>query len=145
MDSLDNKILNILQTNGRISIKDMSEMVHMSAPALKERILKMEDAGIIEGYTVRINMPKAGRKIHAIIEIRFRRDQRSRFKEILGSTNAIIKGYLPIDGGIEAFLEVYTADIEELRLVQASLYEIGDTTTFIISNELLKDAPYEFT
>ena len=51
MDKLDYKILNILKENGRETASDISKAIHLSVSAVLDRIKKMEESGIIKGYT----------------------------------------------------------------------------------------------
>lgn len=67
MDQTDWQILTLLKENARISIKELSKQVALSSPAVKERILKLEERGIIEGYTTKINYQKLGKKIEVFI------------------------------------------------------------------------------
>ena len=60
MDRVDLKILELLQQNARISLKDISAQVYLTSPAVSARIDKLERIGVIEGYHARIN-PEAFR------------------------------------------------------------------------------------
>ena len=55
MDAIDRKILSALQANARASLQEIGQVVGLSSSPCWERIRKMEQAGVIEGYTVRIN------------------------------------------------------------------------------------------
>ena len=55
MDKIDYKILNMLKKNGRETASDISKSIHLSVSAVLERIKKMEEAGIIQGYTVMVD------------------------------------------------------------------------------------------
>ncbi|MCB1986916.1 MAG: Lrp/AsnC family transcriptional regulator, partial [Burkholderiaceae bacterium] len=55
MDRTDRKILAVLQANARASLQEIGQAVGLSASPCWGRIKKMEEAGVIEGYTVRIN------------------------------------------------------------------------------------------
>ena len=55
MDRLDRKILAVLQGNARASLQEIGQAVGLSASPCWGRIKKMEEAGVIQGYTVRIN------------------------------------------------------------------------------------------
>ena len=50
MDQIDKKILGLLQSNAKISMKDLAEVVHLSSPSVTERVRKLEAQQIIEGY-----------------------------------------------------------------------------------------------
>ncbi|EOH91678.1 Lrp/AsnC family transcriptional regulator [Enterococcus pallens] len=67
MDQTDWHILALLEENARLSLKELSSKVNLSTPAVKERILKLEEQGIIEGYTTKINYPKLGKEIEVFI------------------------------------------------------------------------------
>jgi len=55
MDRTDYKILNILQTDSRTTLKDIGDHVGLTAPAVSERIRKMEEHGVIRGYHIDID------------------------------------------------------------------------------------------
>ena len=69
-DSLDWKILELLQENARFSNSEIGRRVGLSQPAVTSRIQRLEDAGVIEGYTARINPVRVGREISAVIRVR---------------------------------------------------------------------------
>jgi Lrp/AsnC family leucine-responsive transcriptional regulator len=69
LDNTDLNILDELSRNSRITIKELSKKVHLSAPATSARVEKLETAGIIEGYSIRVNHAKMGYSIHALISI----------------------------------------------------------------------------
>ncbi len=70
MDNLDKQILNILQKNGRITHEEISKKLNMSRPAIHQRIAKLEQQGIIEGYRTKINWNKLGYSISAYISLK---------------------------------------------------------------------------
>ncbi|NQD67284.1 Lrp/AsnC family transcriptional regulator [Bacillus haikouensis] len=69
LDKTDLQILDELSKNSRISMKELGEKVHMTGPAASARVAKLEDKGIIEGYTIKMNQVKMGYTIHAMISI----------------------------------------------------------------------------
>ena len=69
LDNTDMQILNELTKNSRITMKELGEKVHLTGPATSARVAKLEDSGIIEGYTIKINQEKLGYSIHATISI----------------------------------------------------------------------------
>lgn len=70
LDHTDRLILDELRKNSRITMKELGEKVHLTGQAAAARVAKLEDNGIIEEYTIRVNGPKLGLSIHAFIEIR---------------------------------------------------------------------------
>lgn len=55
MDEIDKKLIKALQGQGRLSLAELAQSVGLSSPATGERLRKMEQQGIIQGYTVIIN------------------------------------------------------------------------------------------
>jgi Lrp/AsnC family leucine-responsive transcriptional regulator len=67
MDMIDERILTELQKNAKISMKDLAEIVHLSSPAVIERVRKLEDNDTIEGYHASVTLQQLGRNIVALI------------------------------------------------------------------------------
>jgi len=67
MDHIDTQILQQLQQNAKISMKELATTVHLSSPAVIERIRKLEEQSVIEGYHAKVNLKKMERTIEAII------------------------------------------------------------------------------
>lgn len=67
MDNIDTEILRQLQLNAKISMKELATIVHLSSPAVIERVKKLEEQGSIEGYTTKVNLKKMDRSIQAIV------------------------------------------------------------------------------
>ena len=55
MDATDQRILNLLQADARMTLREIGERVNLTPPSVSERIHKLEDEGIIEGYRIAIN------------------------------------------------------------------------------------------
>ncbi|MGI9352303.1 MAG: Lrp/AsnC family transcriptional regulator [Rhizobiaceae bacterium] len=70
LDTVDRKILGMLIENARVSTAELARRVSLSAPSVAERIKRLEEAGVIEGYTVRINPAALGLPISAWLRIR---------------------------------------------------------------------------
>ena len=69
IDKIDHKILEILQNTGRDSASHIAAEIGMSVPAVTERIKKLQDSGVIKGYSVEIDKQKLGIDVSAFITI----------------------------------------------------------------------------
>ena len=69
VDIIDEKILEVLQQNARISISELSKKINLSLSAVSERLKKLESNGIIRQYTAILNPEDMGKNIAAIIRI----------------------------------------------------------------------------
>jgi Lrp/AsnC family transcriptional regulator, leucine-responsive regulatory protein len=69
LDDIDLTILDILQKNGRTRRNDLAAAVGLSIPSISERLRKMEESGILEGYHAVVNPKKVGKDITAFITV----------------------------------------------------------------------------
>jgi Lrp/AsnC family leucine-responsive transcriptional regulator len=70
-DGLDHAIIDLLRANGRATLADIGHVVGLSAPAVKRRIDRLEQQGIITGYTVLVDEARLGQPLEAFTELRF--------------------------------------------------------------------------
>jgi len=69
LDDVGWQILAALQDNGRLSFAELGRRVHLSLPAVAERVKRMEEAGVITGYHAAVSMDRLGLSIGAFIRI----------------------------------------------------------------------------
>jgi Lrp/AsnC family transcriptional regulator, leucine-responsive regulatory protein len=69
LDETGWQLLRELQQNARLSYSELGQRVGLSSPAVADRIHKMEEAGIISGYRVEINLSKIGLPVTAVIRL----------------------------------------------------------------------------
>ncbi|WP_159172643.1 Lrp/AsnC family transcriptional regulator [Exiguobacterium oxidotolerans] len=69
LDQTDLQIIDELSQNSRITMKELGQKIHLSGPATSARVLKLEEQGIIEEYTILVNPLKMGYSVHAMISI----------------------------------------------------------------------------
>ena len=69
LDQIDKKILTHLQRDARLSYNALAKLVNLSAPSIAERVRRMEDVGLIEGYQVILNRQLLGWDITAFIRL----------------------------------------------------------------------------
>lgn len=69
LDQTDKKIIEELSSNSRITMKELGERVHLTAPAASARVQKLEENGVIEGYSIKANQAKLGCFMFTFINI----------------------------------------------------------------------------
>jgi len=69
LDEVDIRILQCLLADSRRSNKEIGEIVHLTGQAVGARVRKLQDLGVIEGYTLRWNPQKIGRGVHAFVTV----------------------------------------------------------------------------
>jgi len=70
IDELDQRILDVLLTDSRISLKQLAEQVGLSSPSVSERLRRLEERGVIRQYTVDIDPKALGYTLQAIVRVR---------------------------------------------------------------------------
>jgi Lrp/AsnC family leucine-responsive transcriptional regulator len=69
MDAVDWRILAELQDDARLSQNEISRRVSLSAPAVAERVRRLVDQGVIDGYAARVNPAALGRAVQAFVQL----------------------------------------------------------------------------
>ncbi|MBA3773018.1 MAG: Lrp/AsnC family transcriptional regulator [Ramlibacter sp.] len=127
MDQMDRKILAVLQANARASLQEIGQSVGLSSSPCWERIRKLEQAGVIEGYTVRLNAQAVG--LHDTVLVQVTLDSHSdntleKFGETLAAIPEVIEAYL-VSGEYDYLLRVAVKDTRDYeRLLRERLYKI---------------------
>ncbi len=131
MDITDYKIIEILQEHGRISMKDLGKIVGLTSPAVSERVKRLEEAGVIEGYKAVVNPDALGRVIKAFIHISLPSDKYEVFLDKARNDSRIVECH-HITGDDCSLLKVIVKDMYELESVIDSIKTIGSTKTSVI-------------
>ncbi|MGH3164553.1 MAG: Lrp/AsnC family transcriptional regulator [Trebonia sp.] len=71
LDATDHEILALLREDARRTLSDIGKRVTLSTAAVKRRIDRLQDTGIITGYTVQVDYAKLGWSVQAFTELRF--------------------------------------------------------------------------
>lgn len=129
LDQTDWQILKLLQTNARISFAELGRIVHLSPPAVAERIRKMELRGIINGYYTLLEPTQLGLTIHAFIRILTTTDKYPQLI-FLAENDPHIRALHHIAGGESFLMEVRVASITQLEHLIGKIN--GETNTTIV-------------
>jgi Lrp/AsnC family leucine-responsive transcriptional regulator len=70
LDTIDWRIVEALQLDGRTSLSLLGKRVGLSQPAVSERVKRLESSGVIDGYTARISYQAVGPDLLAIVRIK---------------------------------------------------------------------------
>lgn len=68
-DALDWRLLEELQQDARLSFNELARRINLSAPAVAERVRRLEDAGVITGYHAHVDPARAGRTVAALVRM----------------------------------------------------------------------------
>ena len=127
MDPVDRKILQVLQKDARASLQQIGQAVGLSASPCWERVKKMELAGVIEGYTVRLNAQALDLNDTVLVQLTLDShtdNTLEKFGEVLATIPEVIEAYL-VSGEYDYLLRVAVKDTRDYeRLLREKLYKI---------------------
>ncbi len=118
LDSIDKKILTLLQEQGRMTNSELSKQVGLSAASALERVKKLERTGVIRGYHARLDHTAVGIGLVILVEVTLARHQHDaivRFVEAVQKVDEIMDCY-HITGRADYLLRVVARDIPSYEL-----------------------------
>ncbi len=129
LDAHDTRILAEMQLDARISVAELGRRVHLSQPAVAERLRKLEGSGVITGYRATINLAALGYGIRAIV--RAGRADYNRMANLVGQMPEIVNAW-NITGEDSWLFEIAVVDVAHLDAVVSQICLLAETSTSII-------------
>ncbi len=127
LDKFDRAILRALQRNARASLQEISDAVGLTTSPCWTRIKRLEESGVIEGYTVQVNAEKIGRPEQLIVQLTLNKHTDAAMAEFARHLEAIpevIDAYL-VSGDYDYVLRLSVRDTRDYeRLLREKLYKI---------------------
>ena len=114
-DKKDLAILKLLQENARITIKEISEKVHLSTTPVHERIKRMENSGIIKQYVTLLDPAKIDKSLTVICYVSLKEHNRNagvKFIKSINELNEVVECF-NISGEFDFMLKVISKDMNE--------------------------------
>ena len=140
LDNIHWKILKSLQKNARQSNTEIAKQVGITSPAVAERIRKMEDLGVIQGYYTKVSHYETGHQLKAIITLRAFMGRLKPFLEIVKTFDEVVNCYR-ITGNENIIMEVVLNDQRHLEKVIDKLITYGETRTHIVLSNVVENNP----
>jgi Lrp/AsnC family leucine-responsive transcriptional regulator len=132
LDHTDRSIIRELERDARIAWAELGRRVALTAPAVRERVRRMERAGIITGYGAWIDPARVGRGIGAFIRVTTPSQPRhERLLEFAHERGEIVECH-SLTGDDSVILRAQVGDMAELERLTTSLSHFGRTTTSMI-------------
>ena len=140
LDAKDREILALLESDGRRSSSEIARLTSLSAPTVAERIARLRDIGVIQGFTVKINPSKVGLPISALIEFQPRANNDAEGIAAVCRHPAVHACYR-VTGPSLLVLMVRVADNAALTEMLAEFTRHGDTKTAVILSTDIDQRP----
>lgn len=125
------QILRALQENARISFSELGRQVGLSAPAVAERVRKLEDAGVITGYHAEVDVAKVGYPILAIIRIGSTGANFGKCADAVKGMQEVLECHR-ITGSDSFYVKAMVPSILHLGALIDQLQPYGETTTTLV-------------
>jgi len=128
VDQCDRRIIDLLREDARRTFSDIAEHVNLSAPAVKRRVDRLEAAGVIIGYTARVNHALLGQPLEAFVELRFAGN--AKVDEIAGVADGLpeVETLYTTAGDPDALGFIRVRDVNDLKRVIDLLRQRGAVT-----------------
>jgi Lrp/AsnC family leucine-responsive transcriptional regulator len=152
MDRIDTQIITHLQEDGRLSITELAERVGLTPTPCARRVQKLEETGVITGYTARVDAAKMGYPLTVFIFVELERQSHEtlrsfetairRFEEVVechlmtGTRDILLKVVAPDLRAFDRFLEDHLVHVPGIRATRSSF-----SLRTMVSREVLPPAP----
>ncbi|MET2984548.1 Lrp/AsnC family transcriptional regulator [Aureibaculum conchae] len=137
-------ILEELQKDGRMPLKEISRRVGISSPAISERMQKMEEAGIINGYQANVNLKKLGYPMGVYISAKIRFGQAEKFYELIKNTPEIMECH-KLTGNDCLLIRANVKNTDDLERLNTGLSHYGELTTSLVLSSVVDKRIYNYS
>lgn len=133
MDQIDKQILNLLTTNGRTPNAELARKTGLSAPSITERIRRLEDIGVLTGFSVKTDPKALGYPLAAYIRIRPMPGKHQKIATLVATLDPVVECHRVT--GEDCFVATaHLRSIEELESVIDEIIPYATTNTSILQS-----------
>ena len=131
LDGVGWQLLKLLQENARLPFRQIGEAIGLTAPAVAERIRRLEEAEIIAGYHAQVDLAKIGLPILAFVHLNCNSQQSARFRKAVVDMTEVVECYW-VTGNESYILKVAVMSVERLEHLLIDLSSFGDVRTSLV-------------
>jgi Lrp/AsnC family leucine-responsive transcriptional regulator len=139
LDEINRDLLDLLQTDGRMSYRELGERCGLTAPAVAERVRKLENAGVIRGYRATLDYEALGFPILCIVRLNAPRGARTVDDKIEAIPNVIEANR--VTGSESHVIRARVRSTRHLEDLLHELWEEGDSITNIVTSSPVPRRP----
>lgn len=144
LDVYGRKLLVEMQANARLSLAELGRRIGLSATATAERLRQMEEIGIIQGYSVRIDREALGLEVMAFIRVSCGGQQYHRLLEYVQTLEEVRECH-HLTGGDDLLLKVMTTNMADLEALIEALLPYGKPETSLVLSSPVEHRPFATT
>lgn len=137
LDDTDRHILTLLQQDSRMAVKMLAERIGLSSPATSERLRRLEDRGVIHGFSVDAEPRSLGYPMQALVRIRPLPGKLQAVQKLIENIPEI--GECDKVTGDDCFIgRIYLRSIEHLDHILDRITDLAETSTAIVKSQPVK-------
>ena len=140
LDATNLRLLEELQADGRLSQAELGRRVGLSAPAVGERVVRLERGGVITGYHAHVEPKALGYPVGAVVRIRPAAQQLRKIPDVARDTPEVVACHR-ITGEDCFLLELHLRAIDDLEEILDRFVLFGQTTTSIVHSSPVARRP----
>jgi Lrp/AsnC family leucine-responsive transcriptional regulator len=135
-DEVDLRIITALQDDGRASYADLARTVSMSPSAVTDRVRRLEETGVIAGYSAVIDPGRLGLDVLAFVRLRYPTSNYKPFHDLIAVTPEIIEAH-HVTGEDCFILKVVARSMRHLEQTAGRIAGLGSVTTTVVYSSVL--------
>jgi Lrp/AsnC family leucine-responsive transcriptional regulator len=140
IDATARRILEELQADGRLSMAELGRRVNLSAPAVAERVQRLERDGVITGYHATVDPKAIGYPLAAVVRVAPASRQLDKIREVARDTPEVVECHR-ITGEDCFFLKLHLRSMDDLEPILDRFTPYGRTTTSLIHSSSVVGRP----
>jgi Lrp/AsnC family leucine-responsive transcriptional regulator len=133
LDARNVKLLRLLRDDPRLGIAELARAIGMSPPAVRERLQRLEETGVIRGYRMEIDPRALGYTVAVIVRVRPMPGQLPKIAELAQQTPQVVECHR-ITGEDCFLMKLHLEDLDALEPVLDRFLAYGQTTTSIVQS-----------
>src|SRR5437763_7344706 len=133
IDSVNVRLLGELQADARLSVAELGRRVGLSAPAVAERLQRLQDDGVITGFRTDVDPRALGYALSVVLRVRPAPRQLAEVAEVARESSEIVECHR-ITGEDCFFMKLHVRDVDHLEEVIDRFVAYGQTTTSIMQS-----------
>jgi Lrp/AsnC family leucine-responsive transcriptional regulator len=133
LDDTNRRLLHELQADARLTLAELGRRVGLSSPAVADRLQRLEQDGVIQGYRAEVSPKALGYSLSAILRVRPAPRELRKVAELARETPEVVECHR-VTGDDCFFMKLHVRDVEHLEEVIDRFVAFGQTTTSIMQS-----------
>lgn len=131
LDDLDRRLLEALLHDARAGYAELGRLIGLSASAVTERVRRLEESGVITGYTAEIDPERLGLTIMALVRLRYPSGNYKPFHDLLATTPEVVEAH-HVTGDDCFVLTARARSMRHLEEITGRIAGLGGVTTSVV-------------